>query len=135
MTIILNSIKHSYLVTIVLSHFYQAFLLSYTSHYNAKSSLILNIAYGINTLGISTTITQTESTTVTVQKNRNSTLYKQRQPRPGCGTDHARGGNSRANHSQPVVKATAVVWYLNMKPNFQRQPRPDRGRGHDRGWP
>ena len=108
----------------MLSHFYQAFLLSYISHYNAKSSLILNLAYGIKTLGICTTITQTESTTATVQKNRNSTLYKQRQPRPGCGTDHARGGISRANHGQPVVKATAVVWYLYTKPIFQRQPRP-----------
>ena len=63
MTIILNSIKHSYLVTIVLSHFYQAFLLSYTSHSNAKSFFILNLAYGIKTLGINITISQTESTT------------------------------------------------------------------------
>ena len=72
-------------------------------------------------------------TMATVQKNRNSTIHKQRQPRPGCGGNHARGGISRANHGQPVVKATAVVWYLNMKPNFQRQPRPDRGGGHGRG--
>ena len=65
----LNSIKCSYLAThliIVLSHFYQAFLLSYTSHYNAKSSLILTLAYGIKTLGICTTITQTESTTASL---------------------------------------------------------------------
>ena len=62
----LNSIKHPYLTThliIVLNHFYQAFLLSYTSHSNAKSFFILNLAYGIKTLGINITISQTESTT------------------------------------------------------------------------